>query len=223
MTEVNGRNFGLLIAYVLPGVVALAAIAQHSGTIRTWFGAPPGPAATVGGFLYVTLASVAAGMAVSVVRWLLLDWLHHHTGIPRPAWDFSGLQKNLAAFQGVVENHYRYYQFYGNMLVAVVIVAVAQLTGDTTTGLPLALLVIPAGLLYLASRDALRKYYSRTGALLGVTQTHERRYVMTNGYGQKHGQTQTEARTNDRQASVANQKPKSSEPTKTDRTKKKTT
>jgi len=182
MTEITTRNFGLLIAYVLPGVVGLGGVARYSETVRSWFGVPPESAPTVGGFLYVTLGSIAAGMVLSILRWLLLDSLHHRTGIPRPNWDFSRLQPNLAAFYAVVDNHYRYYQCYGNMLMAVLIVGVTQAVSDTRSPIPWSFLVVAAGLLYLASADALDKYYSRTRALLGVTHAPERRAAMTNGF-----------------------------------------
>lgn len=190
MTEVNSNNFGLLIAYLLPGLVILVGIAPYSATVRSWLGTSSVTAPTVGGFLYVTLAAVAFGMTASVIRWLILDWLHHHTGIRPPNWDFSLLQTNLGGFLTLVENHYRYYQFYGNMFVALGIVAIGY------AWLPVlppekARLIVPAILLlmdlfYIASRDALAKYYGRASALLRTAQRTEGECVMTNGCGLKH-------------------------------------
>ncbi len=111
MREVSGRNFGLLIAYVLPGFVALTGAARCSTAVRQWMDqhvAACGATATVGGFLYVTLASVGVGLTVSTVRWAVIDTLHHWTGIPGPCWDDSRLQEKLEAFEALVENHYRY-------------------------------------------------------------------------------------------------------------------
>src|SRR5262249_36119232 len=68
---------------------------------------------TVGGFLYGTLGSVAAGMLVSAIRWAVLDTLHHRTGIPQPAWNFTRFSTHAAAFDSLVQDHYRYYQHYG--------------------------------------------------------------------------------------------------------------
>lgn len=66
MREVTGQNFGLLIAYILPGFIVLWGLSHFSTTIAGWLGATAdGP--TVGGFLYVTLASVGAGLAVGSV------------------------------------------------------------------------------------------------------------------------------------------------------------
>ena len=175
MREVSGKNFGLLIAYVLPGFASLWGVAHFSSTVSGWLvssSSAAGNTATVGGFLYVTLASVAAGLTASTIRWAVIDRLHDLTGIKRPSWDDSRLQDCLGAFEALVENHYRYYQFYGNMLVAMLFLFAARLIatgrqiGDVNT-LDCAILAI--GVLYWAgSRDALRNYYSRAEILLGT-------------------------------------------------------
>ena len=110
MRDVTNQNFGLLIAYVLPGVTALWGASYLSPTVRVWLGSAPADAPTVGGFLYLTIAAVAAGLIASTVRWAVVDTLHHVTGIPRPTWDFSRLQSNISAFNLIVEHQYRYYQ-----------------------------------------------------------------------------------------------------------------
>ena len=177
MTDVTGRNFGLLIAYVLPGFVSLCGMAELSPVVKNWLvtgSMTNHTAPTVGGFLYLTLASVAAGMTVSTFRWAVIDRLHHATGIKRPKWNDAVLQEKLDAFEALVENHYRYYQFYANMVVALVLLLAARLavSGRCISQFDLldcGLLLI--GLVYWAgSRDALRHYYTRAAFLLG---THE--------------------------------------------------
>lgn len=46
---------------------------------------------------------------------MFVDTIHHATGLRLPAWDFS---LRLQAYQLLVEFHYRYYQFFANMLIA---------------------------------------------------------------------------------------------------------
>lgn len=183
MSEITDRNFGILIAYLLPGFVALTALAEYSEPVRAWLGTAAGTGPTVGGFLYVTLASVAAGLTVSALRWLILDTIHHHAGVPRPQWDFAALPANLPAFQGAVENHYRYYQFYGNALIALLLALPGPLTRafPANVGLATAAVLGLSALFFVASRDALRKYYTRTSAFLQVSQ-HRRIEPMTNGW-----------------------------------------
>jgi hypothetical protein len=184
MSEVTGQNFGLLIAYVIPGFVSLAAVGQCSPAITGWLrvSATPDNAATVGGFLYVTLASVGAGITVSTVRWAVIDSLHHWTGIRRPPWDDSKLQDKLEAYQALVENYYRYYQFYSNMLVAVLTVFLGRLAGSGRGFGEMNLAdcgILSMGVLYWAgSRDTLRNYYTRAAFLLGTkerSRSHDQR------------------------------------------------
>jgi hypothetical protein len=179
LRDVTHDNFGFLIAYVVPGAIAVWAVGYFSPTVAGWFGSGTADAPTIGGFLYVTIASVAAGMLVSAVRWLLIDTLHHATGIPKPAWDFARLQQNLDAFQTVVEHQYRHYQAYSNCLVALVFLYAVrrfavggdarQLLGET------AVFAAVGTLCFVASRDNLRRYYERTNAML--TQTNRDRRV----------------------------------------------
>ncbi len=68
MSELSEKNFGLLIAYVLPGFVTLWGISHFSPTVESWIASSQHGAPTVGGFLYVTLASLAAGLTVSEAR-----------------------------------------------------------------------------------------------------------------------------------------------------------
>jgi len=184
VTDVSTRNFGYLIAYILPGVVTLVGLSRYSEIVRSWFATAPVGTPTVGGFLFLTLASVAVGMAVSAIRWLVLDTLHHASGIQPPQWDFSALQNNYAAFDGAVENHYRYYQCYANMQVAIAAAVFMQwsewLTLFANQRQAIFVLLLILSLFFLASRDALTKYCARTSALLFLTQS-QRSATMTNG------------------------------------------
>lgn len=169
MGEVTTKNFGLLIAYILPGFTVLWAVSWYSPTVQTWLGTSIADAPTVGGFLYVTLGSVGAGLTVSALRWLLLDSLHHRTGIPKPRWDFSRLDAKLNAFDVLNEQHYRYYQFYGNMLVSLVLATALRgwySIQSTSDGLMLVGIVGLGLLLFIGSRDTLGKYYRRIAELL---------------------------------------------------------
>ena len=111
-------SFGLLIAYVVPGFTSLWGASYLSPTLRSWLGAEPAQTASLGGFLFVTVASIVAGLTVSTIRWATIDPVLHRLGVPRPGWNFSRLQTHIDAYCALVENHYRYYQFYANMVVA---------------------------------------------------------------------------------------------------------
>lgn len=180
---INHRSFGLLIAYIIPGFVCLLGAGTSFDAVWVWLvgGGSLGP--SVGGVLYVAVASVGAGMTASVVRWAILDTTHEWTGLCRPRLDESRLTERLEAFNYLVEQHYRYYQFYGNSLVAVLAFyglwrssphAVA-----VSIGWPEAVLVVFIAVFAAGSRDALRKYYTGSVSLLGTLR--RRRTRMTNG------------------------------------------
>ena len=169
--QISSDNFGLVIAYLLPGFVTLWGIRPFSTSVDAWFGSSGTTAPTVGEFFYVTLASTATGLIVSTIRWALIDQLYHRTGIPEPAWDFGKLPAALAAFDSHIQDHYRYYQFHANMLVAIAFSYGAQLIahhrwpGQDGWKIDVAVACLLL-VLVLGSRDTLRKYYRRTAAIL---------------------------------------------------------
>lgn len=168
MQTVTNDNFGPLIAYLVPGATALLGVSPFSATLREWFATAPASSPTVGGFLYVTVASIAVGMTLSAIRWLVVDTIHGRTGLKPPPLDFAGLGQNVEAFVLLIEIHYRHYQFYANMLVAVAIAYGCHRVrvGDLSLGwidLGAVLLEI---VFFATSRDTLGKYNARCRQLL---------------------------------------------------------
>jgi hypothetical protein len=106
--------------------------------------------------------------------------LHHSTGIPIPEWDYSNLETKLDAYESIAEDHYRYFQFYSNMLVAVAFAYATYRLSRPTFPHELLMIDLPVSalevVLFAASRDCLGKYYSRVSRLLGVV-SHEQRSV----------------------------------------------
>ena len=169
MESVTNANFGPLIAYLVPGATVLAGFSQFSPVLRSWMGAAPADAPTIGGFLYLTVASLAAGMTVSAVRWALIDTLHSLTGLPLPRLDFSRLGKNVEAFGLLIEIHYKHFQYYSNMVVSAAIAYTCyrvKLGGMLPLGwLDVAFVVLEV-IFFSTSRDCLAKYYARSQQLL---------------------------------------------------------
>lgn len=174
MDTISTRNFGLLIAYVIPGFVCLLGAGSMSDAVWVWLVGAGAGGPSVGGVLYVGLASIGAGMTASVVRWTMLDTVHGATGLDRPDLDESRLTERLEAFDYLVEQHYRYYQFYGNTLVATAAAYAMWRSSPHSVGVApgwaeVVLLVIGA-VFAAGSRDALRKYYTGSVLLLGTMQ-----------------------------------------------------
>ena len=165
MQGLTDKNFGLLIAYILPGFVILCGMSLASETVSAWLRADSENAPTVAGFLYLTLASIGAGLLASTLRWLVIDSIHHRTGIEEPEWNFGKIGSDTSAFQVLVDGHYRYYQFYANSVVAVALFFGFCVWFDRAplwSGIPFLLL---ESLLWFASRDALHRYYMKFESL----------------------------------------------------------
>jgi hypothetical protein len=168
MKDVTNSNFGLLIAYLLPGFTALWGVSFFSSTVRHWLSTSTAQAPTLGGFLYGTIGAVAAGLTVSTVRWLLIDTLHRLTGLRPTERNYSQLQNNIEAFEVTVAHQYRYYQFYANMCVAMAFTYAAWLIAHGWPGIiPTAAITLAELLFWIGSRDTLRNYHQRLAALLG--------------------------------------------------------
>jgi len=169
--DISSTNFGLLISYLLPGLTALWGASYFSPTRQTWLGSRPSDAPTIAGFLYVTLAALGAGMGVSTVRWIVVDRIHHWTGIRRPDFDYARLEQNIEAYDVLVRHHYEYYKFHSNGLVAVVFTYLAHRTAigfwsTPIAGADLGVLLL-AWVLFVGSRDNLKNYFRRVEMSLG--------------------------------------------------------
>lgn len=170
MTPTSSRQFGYLIAYLLPGFIALVGLAPLFPALARWLRPVTGADFGLGPPLYAVLAATAMGLVLSCFRWTFLDTIHHATGVHRPVWNDRDLPEVLEGFDYLVQSHFRYYEFTGNSLVAVVVAyGLNRLIGTSPfpgVGTDLGMVLV-VSVLFAASRDALAKYYIRTGLLAG--------------------------------------------------------
>lgn len=167
--DVTSNNFGVLIAYLVPGATALWGLSSFSPSLRAWFASTPSNAPTISGFLYLTVASLAVGMTVTAIRWACVDLIHAATGLRAPDLDFSRLPGKVDAYNLLIEIHYRHYQFYSNMFVATAITWICHRISSQPpcqiTWIDPGFLLVEA-IFFLTSRDTLRRYFHRTEQLL---------------------------------------------------------
>lgn len=166
MRDLTSANFGLLIAFVLPGFVLLWGMEPYSSTISGWFHTPSSDGSSLGGFLYVTVASVATGQFISTVRWLTVDQLMYLVGVPRPKWNFRQLRESVDVFDRLVEIHYRFYQWHSNSLVALNAAVILRWSAKGFRLWQLVTLLFVSAVLFFGARDTLWKYHTRVEALL---------------------------------------------------------
>lgn len=167
MKDVNSSNFGLLIAYLVPGFITLTGLARISPTVNGWLTSGANEVSTVSGFLFGTLAAVAAGLVINAIRWHTVDPLHYASGVPRKSWDYSRLPEQILAFQYLVSNQFRYYECYANTMVAIAFSsAVWFATTDPVDPAMVAAFFTIQFILWSASRRTLLNYHRRIGAFL---------------------------------------------------------
>lgn len=71
VNDLPGKNFGLLIAYVIPGFITLWGLRPLSPTIDGWLTSSAEFPGGMEAIVFVGLASIAAGMAANAARWLI--------------------------------------------------------------------------------------------------------------------------------------------------------
>jgi hypothetical protein len=169
MQSVSQDTFGPLVAYLVPGAIVLAGLRPYLPVLDQWFAASGPDAPTIGGFLYLTIAAIAAGMTINAIRWAVLDMIHAMTGLPPPTLDFSRLAGREAAFGLLIAIHYHHYQFFANSFTATAIAYVAyrRSTGFVGTAgwMDLGIVFIEI-VFFWTSRDTLQKYFHRSEQLL---------------------------------------------------------
>lgn len=173
MQSVTNDTFGPLVAYLVPGATMLWGLSPFSPPLQALFASSSATAPTIGGFLYLTVAAIAAGMIVSAIRWAVIDTLHAWTGLPPPSLNFARLGDNVEAFQLLIEIHYRHYQCYANLEIATLVAYIGHRVahgGLQPLGLLDAGFVTLEFVLFIAGRDTLKKYYARSHQLLRANQ-----------------------------------------------------
>jgi hypothetical protein len=145
----------------------------------------------IGPTIYALMAATAVGMVLSCLRWILVDHVLEWTGIQASNFDFRQFGNHLEAFDYLSENHYRFYQFYGNTLTAILCTYPMDRLLRTSpfwgTGTDLAALCLCL-VLFLGSQDALSKYRVRVGQLMAHG-AEERNEIMTNGIDNHGGES----------------------------------
>jgi hypothetical protein len=176
------KSFGLSIAFLIPGAVALYAASFFLPVVSQWFGAASnGPTITVGGFLFVILGSAGMGVFVSGIRWMVIDWLVcqkmklQWLPEPPPGID-QARRKNHdceAAYQDLRFSHYQFAQFYLNMPFALALAYLAwlirgQWTGEQVFWLAIGMAVADVVLL-MSGKHALERYKEKVTGLFSPT------------------------------------------------------
>ena len=120
MNDITNKNFGYIIAYILPGLIGVWGTSFKFKFVQDWFTGAEKGMPSLGGFLFILLLSLTLGLFISVIRWLVIDNLHWLMGIKSFKLDFSKLDEKYSALQLIIDNHYQYNQFYSNSIIAII-------------------------------------------------------------------------------------------------------
>ncbi len=142
------KTFGYIIAFVCPGFVGVWALSFVDARVTPWLERAAKSNTSVGDFLVLVAASIAAGVFLQGFAWLLFDKVILKTfkkAVPEK------LAEELKPFRAdpnvrevtetCVEHHYRYYQFYSNTLVAGAFALGAAALSGSVTNWPLTMLL----------------------------------------------------------------------------------
>lgn len=155
----SSLNFGLLIAYFLPGFIALYALRYFSGEVSAWFSAILDKDKSLGASFLILAASLVIGLIVSACRDIMLERLHYATGVKLELFDYGKFisADRRAVLEDLIANKYRFYQFYGNTMIACLFLLISKSLHYVSGANKWVLVLIGFGvvLLFFASREAL--------------------------------------------------------------------
>lgn len=164
-------EFGLLIAYAIPGAFALLGISVFIPDLNSIL-LPDKKSTELLFALLITGLSVTLGMFISVLRALAIDTTFqiafsffrfigpHWEGLNRVDVDYN-VVKNielLTALQDVRLNEKRPYQFYGNMLISIILFELPRFTQVATSSFEKILVILILIAFYFASRKSHYRY-----------------------------------------------------------------
>jgi len=123
--QVSIDNIGVIIAYVAPGAIAILGATFVSLNVRSLIGGDHG--LSLGNALLFLLASLIAGLFADAVTNLVIEPIHHCTGVVQATWSYAEMTEHrFPQFEGIVQNLFRYHQFYANTFTCVLIAYIAS-------------------------------------------------------------------------------------------------
>jgi hypothetical protein len=164
-------DFGTYIAFFLPGVLGLYALIPFSKRVAELFTQVVTKDTTVGASFLLLVGGLVVGTVISGLRAV---WLDRVLVWHKPKFNFRSLaaKDTRAAYKDAIANTYRFYQFYGNMFLALgfyvvaryVLVGVDYHSEKQLAGLDVVVLLG----LFLQARKSLKSTYDVLGQILGV-------------------------------------------------------
>ena len=116
MKDVTTTSFGLIIAYLLPGLVGLYSFTFWSSPLRSVSHTFLSAQSDLGLSLMVLAAAVVVGLQLNVLRFFFYERVLCRTKRISPqVFVKLNASTRLTAFTTVIEENFRYHQFFGSM------------------------------------------------------------------------------------------------------------
>jgi hypothetical protein len=167
VNDLTSTSFGYIIGFLLPGLLGLYALAYWSAPAAQFMGPALKADATLGPSAILLLIALGVGLCLSAVRFFLFEKLlcRKYT-FPPDMFSKLRAEGRLESFKAVVDEHYRYHQFYGGCAVAVIVLYAGWLPRAIYhTDLSFFLVSLAFGLfewlLIVTGRDAFIRYVQR--------------------------------------------------------------
>ena len=172
--DLFSKSFDHLIAFVLPGLVALWGLSYFDPSgLGEWFARAPASDTSLGAFLFLVLAALALGLFISGLRWLIFEKLLKL--FPAPPLLDDAKRKDAGILQALADarhSHYYFHLFYANNLCALPFTYVGWLYAERAVWyihlLVLCGLVAVELVLFFCARQSIDRYKTKAEGILGV-------------------------------------------------------
>ena len=161
--DVTSTVFGLLIAYLLPGLIAFYALSFWSSRVEAWFDRILNGDASAGLIVFIIFGAIVIGLQLSPVRSLIFEQI-----ICRDcrfnAKALSGISDagRFAAYRLLIDEQLRYHQFWGAMSLAQPLLFYGWIVTEPRPTIPSCLSVLLAilceGVTIYAAIASLKRY-----------------------------------------------------------------
>jgi hypothetical protein len=136
MKDITTTSFGLIIAYLLPGLAGLYGITLLIDPVGKVSNPIFNTQSDVALFLMALAAAIIVGLQVNVIRWVIYEeFIFRELRLPRDL-DYGALKDEvrLKSIIAINEENYRYHQFYGGMTVTMPLLYVGWVRSYYATG-----------------------------------------------------------------------------------------
>jgi len=116
MKDITTRSFGLLIAYLLPGIACFCYMSLWLRPFQDLLKNFMKSTSDIGSFLFVVLVALLLGLILNAFRWFIYEkiFLKGHS-LSSDYFVTISKENRLMSIHTAIDENFRYHQFYGNL------------------------------------------------------------------------------------------------------------